>query len=790
MADRALDDLVVVELAGSLAGANAAKLFGDHGAHVVRIETPTDETWHLDEAAWAVWGTSRQRLRQHTKAAQEWLARADVVIRSNHRGQPGEFPAGIPDEAIRVSISPFGPTGPYADWRSADIVDQAIGGHLYLSGRPDREPLIGPTSQAALASGVFAVIGALAALYARRGTGRGQHVEVAHHEVMASLHQFTDVRYTHARNVLERMGNRYAGPGSPIGMYRASDGWIAFTVATAAHFETLLALTGLEHLLDHPEINSVIDLMVRGDIFDPALNQWLSEFSVADAVDFLQSARLAVGPVLKMRELLEDPQHVAREWWRPTNVGGHEVLLTGPAVHVGRSGWSPTAAALTSLDTVDAPPVRVADKPDPAGTANTDAPLTGVRVLDLTRVWAGPLAARILGDLGADVIMIESDLARGSQTMPQSYADASHFFPNDELGESWNRNGFVNKFALGKRSLCLDMGTPDGLNVFRKLASNSDVVIENFSPRVMPNWGLHDDALHELNPALIYLTMPGYGRTGPARDYSAYGPVLDSHAGLSTLMGYRDTDAWKCGIAWPDPMGGIHGALGTLIALWQRERDPQRVGTVVEVAQFETATAMIGDHIIRAQINNADPPILGNRHPEFAPQGVYRGVGVDNWIAMSIETDADWKRLLDESNLESRLPDRARGWTRAERRAHHEVVDDAISAWCRHHNITVLAGRLQAVGLAAAPVVTGETMMQDPQLNANEFYVSITHRVAGTHLWPNTPTRLSETPPRVAGPAPCLGEHNGEVLRSVAGCSSDEIEALQTNEIVRTQPRV
>ncbi len=192
---------------------------------------------------------------------------------------------------------------------------------------------------------------------------------------MASLHQFTDVRYTHAGNVLARMGNRYAGPGSPIGMYQAADGSITFTVATAAHFEMLLAITGLEHLLEHPEINSMIDLMVRGDIFEPALNEWLSQFSVTDAVELLRRARLAVGPVLTMRELLNDPQHVAREWWRPGNVGGHDVLLPGPAVHIDRAGWSATAAPSQVQDTTDVPP-------PPKPTPNRRAAPTGSSAVD------------------------------------------------------------------------------------------------------------------------------------------------------------------------------------------------------------------------------------------------------------------------------------------------------------------------------------------------------------------------------------------------------------------------
>ncbi len=436
-----LDDLVVVEIAGSVAGAMTATLLADRGATVVCIEPDGGAPLRGRAAAWAAWGVHRTALVPAGSAdAARWLAAADAVIVSGSDGPPADVPdaASMRSDVVLAEISPFGSAGPYARWRSADIVEQAIGGHLYLSGMPDRYPLQGPTGQAALAAGVWAAIGVMGALHARRRSGRGHRLEVTHHEALAAMHQFTDVRWTHARNILRRMGNRYAGPGSPIGMYQASDGWMAFTVATAAHGEVLLAVTGLTDLLERPDVSSITDVMVNAHILDPALNGWLATQTVAEAVELLQSVRLAVGPVLTMRQLLEDEQLAARDWWQPAEVGGRAVRLAGPPARIDLVPWR------TSEPSAPEPPApsTAAAAPRPADGGPPDLALDGVRVLDLTRVWAGPLAARILSDLGADVAMVEATSARMPRVVPPSYVAASHFFPDDDPGpDPWNRQG-------------------------------------------------------------------------------------------------------------------------------------------------------------------------------------------------------------------------------------------------------------------------------------------------------------------------------------------------------------
>ena len=461
---RSMHDLVIVELAGSSAGAYCAKLLGDLGATVVYIEPSGGAPLRSDPAAWAAWVTSRITLEANAPTRNEWLRRADVIIESTdtgplpeHIGGDLSIEANLSEHAVRVRLSPFGTTGPYAGWTGADILDQALGGHLYLSGLPEREPLKGPRGQAALAAGVYGAIGAMAALHARdRGLApSGQTVEATHHEALASLHQFTDVRYTHARNVLKRMGNRYAGPGSPIGMYKAADGFMALTVSTSAHAEMLLAITGLDRLLEHPDVDTVTDLMVNAALFEPAFNEWLGEQPVRETVELFQSARIAAGPVLGMHEVLADPHLEAREWWESATVSGTTVQVPGPPFRIEGMPWSrsaPIPAETRDVPTAVRP--KSATSPGGAPSSASAGPLDGLRVLDLTRVWAGPLAARILSELGADVVMVEAPWARGPAAMPESYVQASHFFPDDDqFPHPWNRQGFVNKFALTKRSV-------------------------------------------------------------------------------------------------------------------------------------------------------------------------------------------------------------------------------------------------------------------------------------------------------------------------------------------------
>lgn len=748
-------ELRVVEIEGSIAGAYCAKLFADDGAQVV-VCGRSD----LTEA---------QRLYLHhgkdLRGAIDDIAlgAADVIIESSSTLPLSPLDPEPASDAVRVRISPYGSSGPFAAWRGTDATMFAHSGHLHLTGDPDREPLSAPPNLPAQASGLFAFIGTMGALFDRTRFGKVNVVEIATHEVMVALHQLLLMRYQLGKDILCRMGNRYTGQGQPNGMYECSDGWVAISAPTDEQVEMICAITGGDHLLENPLISSPMDFQTYPEVLDEHLVPWLRARPMAEVADFFQSARIPTAPATPMLGLLDDVHLKERDFWRSIDgvmVPGRPFTFTSP------QGPGPRSMSL-------------AGDPDQSGSE----PLSGVRVLDLTKVWAGPLAARLLAELGAEVIQVEPPWGRGPKEIPESLVQAMRLFPDNEPGEQpWNRNGHLIKYGLHKKSVALDLTQADGVDAFERLVSNSDVVIENFSSRVMPQLGLDEHRLHEINTDLIYMTMPGYGRSGPSENWVAYGTTVDSHAGLSHLIGYPGQVPWKCGTAWPDPIAGLHAVSAILIGLWRR---PEHGGVTIEGAQFEATLTLTADALVSAQLGGVEPPVLGNRHPTFAPQGVYRCAGPDRWIALSVVDDDGWRHLCAAAEL----PD---GWsemTIEARRRHHDEIDQAIDAWTASRDQNELAARLQALGIAAAPSLDAPGVLADAHLAARDALVTIEQPLVGRFVTPRMPVHFSERSQRPPlRTAALLGEHNEEVLGSIGGLDGADILRLTEAGIVATEP--
>jgi crotonobetainyl-CoA:carnitine CoA-transferase CaiB-like acyl-CoA transferase len=411
--------------------------------------------------------------------------------------------------------------------------------------------------------------------------------------------------------------------------------------------------------------------------------------------------------------------------------------------------------------------------------------LNGVRVLDLSRVWAGPLAARILGDLGADVIRVEAIASRGPRVVPAEHARRTGRYPNGEAGERpYNREGMFNKFNRNKRAITLQLDKPAGRDVFERLVREADVVLENYSPRVMPQFGLGYDRLSAINPGIVYIGMPGFGWTGPSRDWVALGTMIEPAAGLSSLMGYPDGGPYKSGVAWADPVAALNAAASVLIALWDRGADPERRGQAIELAQLEAMIGFIGEEVLAAQLRGADAPRRGNRHPYYAPQGCYPCSGDDRWIALSVTSDADWQTFCRLAKLPAEWQE-----LRLDQRIdRHDEIDAAIAAWTRSKEHLELMRSLQAEGIAAVAVLDARDLVESPHLAAREFFPEITHPDADTYRFPGLPAHLSETPATYRMPAPGLGQHNREVLGGILGMNDEEIAALYAAGVVADHP--
>lgn len=728
------EELRILELAGSPAGALAARLLGDCGADVTRLERPasSDERAELERR----------------------LGRCDVVIESEAPGPlvPLSDATALP-ALIRVRISPFGSSGPYARFRSNEFTDDAISGHTLLNGERGREPLARPGRIAQHQAGAHAAIGALAALRARERTGRGQIVEVSHFEGLVGMHQHTLAMWSHARHVLEREGNRQPGLPHPVAIYPCRDGFVQLALPSQPMRDQFLAAAGMPELVLDPRFADDLSISRNKDAFDAAIGPWLAAHTAEEIVRIVQAAGGACGPVPALLALLDDPQLRARGFWRQAG--------SAPALRVPRRPFLlGERASAERREPESASP--------PAGSAAGAGPLAGLRVLDLSRVWAGPFAARLLGDLGADVILVEAPHARGGDELPAELARLSHVFPDDEPGERpWNRNGGFNELARNRRAVTLDLRRAEAKLGFERLARHADVLIENFAPGVMSRLGLGFERLRELNPSIVQVSISGYGAFGPRYLHRAFGPTIEAGSGFSLAMGYADGGPIRSGVAWPDPVSALVAVAGALVALHDRDALPGRPGRHVDVSMLEASLYFMGDLLLEAQLRGASPARAGNRSPRRAPQGCYPCAGRERWIAISVEDEAEWAALCRCAGLGAELA--ALGL--AARRARHDVIDAAISAWTRHSDPIALMQLLQREGVTAAALADARDLARDPQLDSRGFWVALEHPETGRREAPGCAIRLAETPASYRRPAPCLGQHDAEVM-----CEIEELD--------------
>jgi crotonobetainyl-CoA:carnitine CoA-transferase CaiB-like acyl-CoA transferase len=394
-------------------------------------------------------------------------------------------------------------------------------------------------------------------------------------------------------------------------------------------------------------------------------------------------------------------------------------------------------------------------------------PLEGVRVLDFTWVVAGPVATRTLADLGADVIKVERRNAA-------------------DFGD--RRGGLSGTLMRGKRSIVVDLNEPRGLALVHRLVAVSDVVIDNFSARVMTNLGLDYERLRELRPDVICVRMTGFGLTGPDRDHVSYGPTLQALTGYTLLMAEPGGPPAGFGYSYSDLASGNLGALAVLVALWHRRRTGR--GQLIDLAQLEAVASLVGPDLLARALDGGPSVPAGNASPEgpAAPHGVYRSAGEDRWVAITVFTEAEWEAFAGALGR----PD----WTREERFAtrearlrHAPALDRLVAGWTRTRTAEEAMDVLQRAGVAAGLVASAEDVCQrDPQLAARGHFVDVPTPEGGTVRTDGPPFLLSETPARVRGPGPLLGEHTDDVLADVLGCGAEEIRALRAAGVIAGRP--
>ena len=423
---------------------------------------------------------------------------------------------------------------------------------------------------------------------------------------------------------------------------------------------------------------------------------------------------------------------------------------------------------------------------DNTNSADSNQPLKNYRVLDLSRIWAGPYCTKLMADMGAEIIKMESLRVYDSHRGPINPARGIAAYPDGEPGdEPWNRNGWFNCLHLSKYGITLELTSETGRNVFDQLVSISDVVIENFRQGSLERLGYSYETLRRLRPDLIYVSMPAFGNSGPWQKYLAYGIGQEQLSGMAHLAGYRGEGPMKSGINHGDPITGSHAAGVLLAALRYRKRTGK--GMYIDVSQQESAVSLIGADVLAYQLTGEEPQRRGNRSPYFAPHNSYRCAGEDRWVAIAVTNDEEWRQLAQLVGG-SELSADPRFATLAGRLENEDQLDDLISGWTVDKKAYDLCHLLQREGVPASPVMGGPDLLADPHYAARGTFVRVNHEQVGEKTYPGIPWKMSATPGKARWASPTLGQHNRQIYGELLAMPTDDITALEEQGIIGTIP--
>jgi benzylsuccinate CoA-transferase BbsF subunit len=378
--------------------------------------------------------------------------------------------------------------------------------------------------------------------------------------------------------------------------------------------------------------------------------------------------------------------------------------------------------------------------------------------------------------MGAEVIKVESP----------SHMDVIRELTMNIPGLTHNTSPYFNGYNRNKAGFGLEVETPEGLALFKRLVSVSDVMVENFRTDVSVKLGITYDDLRKVKPDIIMISMQTYGRSGPLANFPGYGPMSEYMAGLTSMSGYPGGMPQKNGISYGDPLGAVAGAGAVVAALLYRRRTGK--GQYIELAMRENVIGFIGEAVLDWSMNKRLRNRQGNRNDHFAPQGCYACAGDDQWITIAVETDDQWRGLCQAMGI-PRLADDPRFATVPQRLLHHDELDRMIGAWAAELPREQVFSTLLSHGVPVGKILNAKDLLEDPHLKERGFYQPITHAEAGT--WPlDMPVwKMSKTPGKFWRAAPRFGEHNDYVLREVLGLSHEEAEALKARGVVGDNPR-
>lgn len=796
---RGLEGVRVLDLSDPK-GALCGKFLADMGADVVRVEPPGgDPTRRLPPLAqdgagpesllfWYFNTNKRSVALDLTdpKDRERFLrlvASAHVLLEGH---QPGFLASlGLSDDVllkanprlVLTSVTGFGQTGPFRDWRSSDIVAWAMGGLMGISGDPNREPLTAPALQASQVAGVWSLISTLAAILRLGATGQGARVDISAQEAVLDISESGHLFYIYEKRNIGRTSGDHP-LACPFSNYETTDGYAFIGLANRRQWQSILAWmaesVSVDDLQD-PTLNDIPYRIANRPKINAVVERWARRLTGAELM--VEGARRGIpnAPIRRMPEVADDDHLAARGYFvpvpdpRPDHQGrsyrypglpfrGKEGLLRTASTPAPRPG-AHTEEVTTEWDQRPAPPV-------PAAVPGGRLPLEGVKVVELCWLIAGPTFGRVLADLGATVIKVEPREIGDPWRMSLPFAGGE---PNV------NRSGAFAEVNRNKLAISLDLKRPRGKELMLGLARWADVFLENFTAGTMERLGLGYDMLSQANPRLILASVCGYGQWGPRWTWPSFHPTSAALSGLIYLFAYDSTRPMGFTTSYMDYMTGFMGAMAVLEALLRRARTGK--GDHLDVSQLESAVCLVGLELLQWEVNKVAPEPEGNRSGALGAllQGCYAARGDDSWIVVTAPDQASLGAIarvvgLSVSGSNHLAP---------------QDVEAALRTWAGKRDAWEAVHALQGVGVPSGVVSYGSDLLErDEHLKARGVFRTIEHPEMGTASLATSPLVLDGERLPVRSPAPLISEHNEYVLRQVLGLTEEEYLDCVIQEVV------
>jgi crotonobetainyl-CoA:carnitine CoA-transferase CaiB-like acyl-CoA transferase len=800
-----LAGLQVLDLADEKASF-CSKLLADLGAEVTKVEPPDgdrsrwigpfwENTPH-SEGSLSFWYNNTNKMgitlnleiKEEQEAFRQLASKADIIIETFSPGYLEKLGLGYDSLSklnpglILASVTGFGQTGPYRHYKSCDIVASATGGQMYVCGAHDTPPLKSYGEQSYYAASLFAAIGILITLRERNYSGTGQHIDVSLQEAVTATLEHVPVRYFYDGVVFRRQGGSH--PNDPLYLLPCKDGYMLLVVDR--DWDVLVDWLDGEGMAGDLKERRWQEEEYRRQHWShiaDILTRWTKSHTRSELLELAQLMRLPWAPIASLEEMINSPQLSERSFF--VSVGHPELRACfaypgapfrffAHRAQNDKKRWDMRRAPLIGEHNAQIrqeklrPSMSEAPRLKDFKTARNA--LNGLRILDFSWLLAGPYATRILADFGAELIKVQS-----RKTATGAESNATGYF------NTWNRN---------KLGITLNINHPKARDIALRLVKISDVVVENFTPRVKSNWGLSYDNLKEVKPDIIMLSMSAMGQTGPWRDFVALGPTIQAFSGITYLTsfpreiaspsacndrrGTSQSAPLGLGYSYADPISGLFATLAILAALQYRDRTGQ--GQSIDVSEYECMCSLLGPAILDYIVNHNIATPQGNSpgHIAAAPYGCYRCSGEDRWCVIAISSEQEWQslcRVLGNPpwGKEERFS------TLSGRQKHAEELNQLLEQWTIRNTPEEVMNELQRAGVPAGMVEDANDLANDPHLKARNFFIQAEHPLLGKTTSDNTPIRLSRTPARFRRPAPLLGQDNHYVYRELLGLSEEEL---------------